>query len=223
MAFGVWGFEYHIAAPDGVPFFAFIPVSRRDFSEANNNRNQQKTTKNQPLKANCFSSKNRKEKRKEKKSFTCVFLLLLLLACIFLPFFIFFLRILVWSIMGQRKMNMWILILCITLLTCIHFLTMPRQPWARSTVQAESAMADGLEFWVPSLQVSEWSLKPPCAVAVPGRCFFSFFIIVHAIQYSSWLFSIQRCVWMYVLCCLPGVKSYLFICVVFVTRNRLKL
>ena len=146
----------------------------------------------------------------------------------FLPFFIlfFFLRILVWSIMGQRKMNMWILILCITLLTCIHFLTMPRQPWARSTVQAESAMADGLEFWVPSLQrreVSEWSLKPPCAVAVPGRCFFSFFMIVHAIQYSSWLFSIQRCVWMYVLCCLPGVKWYLFICVVFVTRNRLKL
>lgn len=74
----------------GCLFRFYFPVSRRDFSEANNNRNQQKTTKNPPLKAIASLSKTQKRKKKEKKSFTCVFFIIIATCLYFFTIFYFF-------------------------------------------------------------------------------------------------------------------------------------
>ena len=64
-------------------------------------------------------------------------------------------------------------------------------------------------FESATLEVSEWSLKPPCVVAVPGRCFF--FYDCSCYSTFNLMFSIQRRVWMYVLCCLHRLSGiYLF-------------
>lgn len=156
--------------------------------------------------------KQKRKKKEKKKEFHICFLLLLLLACIFFTIFYFFENISV--IDNGPEKNEYVNSNFVHYHTSMRLLRISLQcpvslehdlpsrlnlPWLGAVWGFESA----------TLEVSEWSLKPPCVVAVPGRCFF--FYDCSCYSTSNLMFSVQRRVWMYVLCCLRRLSGiYLF-------------
>ena len=139
----------------------------------------------------------------------CFFIIIATCLYFFYHFLFFFLRILVWSIMGQRKMNVWILILCTIVLACLHFFTMPHQPW----IQDLLSRLNPYGWWRSEFEVCNavrlvsgaWNaLRCGCSWAV---FLFLVCVMIHSIQLDCFLLRIQRRVWMYALCCLPGLSG----------------
>lgn len=180
-------------------------------------KQQQKSTqktKNQPVKeiASLQKTEKKKERKKKKKGFTCVFYYYCYLLVFFFTIFYFFENISVIDNGPERNeyvnsnfvhYHTSMLLLRISLqrpVSLEHDLpSRLNLPWLVAVWGFESA----------TLEVSEWSLKPPCVVAVPGRCFF--FYDCSCYSTFNLMFSIQRRVWMYVLCCLHRLSGiYLF-------------
>ena len=212
MAFGVWGFEYHIAAPDGVPSFSRLfpflaATSAKQTTTEINTKNKEPASE-----GNCFSSKNRKEKGKKKKRVSHVFSIIIATCLYFFTIFYFFENISV--IDNGPEKNEYVNSNFVHYHTSVLLLRISLQ----CPVSLEHDLPSRLNLpWLvavwgfepATLEVSEWSLKPPCVVAVPGRCFF--FYDCSCYSTFNLMFSIQRRVWMYVLCCLHRLSGiYLF-------------
>ena len=169
-------------------------------------------TKNQPVKEIASLQKTGKKKERKKKRVSHVFSIIIATCLYFFTIFYFFENISVIDNGPERNeyvnsnfvhYHTSMLLLRISLqrpVSLEHDLpSRLNLPWLVAVWGFESA----------TLEVSEWSLKPPCVVAVPGRCFF--FYDCSCYSTFNLMFSIQRRVWMYVLCCLHRLSGiYLF-------------